>query len=296
MGILAEHCRELPGTEAGYDSDGHVTAVRNYQMAFDAKVGPLTAIALSGFQRGQLYQTEYESHPLARCTNVSARLSEERGKNFYKFVITANYSSNGPTHENPCEEEPIVSGGFIKKPKLMQRDSNNKPVMNPAKDPYDIVPEIEDVMTVIRYVRNEPGHFNRSKAKQFMLKRNEGEWNGEADGTVLITDLGYENKSTVIGSGEAAQLFKYCTVNYEFAIDSTMKWRIDLLACGYNFIDLGNKKKPCRVKKGDASSDKVSSPARLGEDGEQLGDSDPTYWDEYEPFGKVDFSSLGIVV
>ncbi|HEV7281058.1 MAG TPA: hypothetical protein VGN57_12710 [Pirellulaceae bacterium] len=242
---------------------------------------------------GAPYSFGYDFYSYSTLTDKSADLEDEESS-FKVWLVTCKYSTeekekcSEDTIENPLQEPPKVSYGKQNITEAVQKDKNDKPILNKAGEPFEQAVERTLSLRTISITRNESS-FDEENAADFENTVNSSSIWGKEKGTVLCESI------TAEGPNYYGSCLKYWTVTYEFVVKKD-GWKRKILNAGFKHFESASSDELVIAKDGD---DEVTKPVLLKEDGTRQKEKDedgvliPHYL-EFEIEEERPFSSLGL--
>lgn len=165
--VTKELFPDRTGSESITDNGIEVAYTRTFVVYHNSallpdnlRFGPKTAIdevkSFTGAALGDIYSTPQETDNRAILQSFEATKDDTN-----VITVTMNYSSQlnvSPPEliENPLQRPPRISAGTNSYSVTKREDENGKPVINSAKDPFDPLPQVNEVYGKFSIQRNFP--------------------------------------------------------------------------------------------------------------------------------------------
>jgi hypothetical protein len=142
----------------------------------------------------------------------------------YTWEVEVEYSTDFLDDDNPLLRDPEAEWSSITVRRAIQRDSRGRPVRNSAGIAFEPPPEVEEIIPVLKYARNE-ATFDPAIIKAYENHVNDAEWNNNDVYTVLCANIGARK----VKEGDWPSFWR---VSYEFRF-RTEGWELRILDNGF---------------------------------------------------------------
>lgn len=243
---------------------------------------------------GQIHPSEVESPTPARVKTTSISREEEAIKeggiplwvwtNQVEFSNDAENSGVSPIYPDTLAK---VGYGFDRMERVVEKDREDKPVVNTAKDPYDPPLTVEFPIPVKTInVNLSTSDFTPAMLTTYFMAINSDTYDGWAAGQVMVQDI---SATQEIWTDEEGNNVPYWSVTIKLAYNA-FGWQPEILSRGYRQLnDEGN---PEAIA---PDGLQLTSPAILDEDGHAVyGDAVETdaHYTKYIIYNEVSLSGL----
>lgn len=261
---------------------------RSYEVAYlvqsDEPTGPgeirnAVVAHLSGIGYHYFFNNEdhFEYDIYSYLQNVDAKEISEDG---LTWEVTATYSSDVPTLDNPFAEPPEIEFDFQVFERVADRDINGSAIRNSAGDPFnDPIPR-EESLPILRITRNEPS-FPVFGALAMKDSINESTWN-------LFPPKTVKAAAPRTRSAFSPTSGLYYQTNYEFYINPS-GWNYTVLDAGFNQLSISGVRQQILV-----DGQQTNDPKFLDGSGRVLPPSGEPVYLSFEVYKPKDFSYFNL--
>ncbi|NDD52976.1 hypothetical protein EBZ39_03710 [bacterium] len=254
--------------------------------------GPKTLLGSGTFPSvGSSWLYGGETDPFVICQSISVSKQEDHGRwtdgtTCYIWDVKCEFrveqaDNTTPPNipENPLLRPVVVRGGTGFYTEASQKDKDDKPVTNSAKETFPPY-EIERPLVEFEFVRNElssPASF----ALNYVGKINQTTIWGGAAKTIRCQGITWEK--------QYENGYEFFQVTYKFAYREE-KWQLVLVDNGFNEV-VSSKLKPILLDDGS----RPTEPQKLNGSGVKLSDTaDPVLLPPFNIYKETNFASLGL--
>lgn len=275
---------EIKGETATYDYDKE-QVTREYILTYDSIVSANDAVGDSGIPaRGSHYAHPFTGAVAQGEEKLVKSISAKIESNFPKtWVVTVNYDDEPDEFtRSPLSRDPIIRWGFIEGTETYFIDTEDAKVINKAGDPFENLPERENVMLTVEYIVNLSA-FDPVTSYLYANAVNLGSFS--IDGVII--PAGKAKMSAPKAEPKKMHGVEYYEITYKMKFNED-GWKFEPLNEGFNEIANGEL-----VPIVDFSGKQVTKPRPLDENGAAKDVGEEADALEFKPYRELSFSGFG---